>query len=285
VLGFAAAGVKPKDLSTRMTAFTKLVEKYRDNPTVLGWYPLDEPAANSWTDAEVQDIYKRIKALDPYKPVMINWAYDAMPNILGNQPRGGLNSTDVYSFDYYPFNGIDHRVPKYLDYASRAALSAAAYGLPSHSWLQLYGINDAWREPTPDELEYMAHVSLIFNQMFSYWDTKSNSKATWDRVATINANAQSISQLIFSKNSTQIIPPTVQNQFLYAAWKVDGAMYLLVANNTDQVASFSFDLTPFKEVNQPVVQDFYGINNPSVNGLSINDDFLSYKSKIFKITF
>ena len=283
VLGFAAAGAKPADLTSRLTAFTKLVEKYRDNPNVLGWYPLDEPAATKWTDAEIQDIYKRVKTVDPYRPVMVNWAYDGLPSILGIQPRGGLYATDIYSFDYYPFAFDNHRLSRYPDFASRAGLTAAAYGMPSHSWLQIYGGNDVRREPTPDELEYMAHISLIFNQMFSYWDTKSNSKLTWDRVASINTKVQTITQLISSDSATQLLPPTVLNEFIYSAWKVDNATYLFVANNDSQAANFSFDLTPFKGGGQPIVTDFYEGNNIALDQLFIKDKFLPYKGKVYKI--
>src|SRR6185295_9418192 len=144
IIGIPLAGAKVGNWRTRLAGFLKLIAGVKDNPTIIGWYPVDEPAANTWQDNELIEIYTTIKKADPYRLVFINWAYDGVPPLVGQEPRGTLSSTDIYSIDYYPFAGQRHNMEGFTNTTVRALSTAYIQKKASHSWIQIYGGMDAW---------------------------------------------------------------------------------------------------------------------------------------------
>ena len=173
IVGLAAEGQKPQDWSLRWDNFRSLVQDFRKESNIIGWYPVDEPSAVSWSDQELETIYAELKRYECKRIVFSNWAYDGVPHLVKTESRGILKSSDVVSFSDYPF-AINGRGLCAFS-RSLAIISSAtnAISVPSHAWIQLYSGFDAWREPTARELRYMIYLSLISGSMFSYWDSKS----------------------------------------------------------------------------------------------------------------
>jgi hypothetical protein len=242
IIGIPLSGAKVADWRQRLAGFLKLIAGLKDNTAVIGWFPVDEPAAHTWQDNELIEIYTRVKSADPYRMVFINWAYDGVPPQVGQEPRGTLGSSDVYSTDYYPFAGQRRGMEGYTTTTIRALETARIHRKIPHSWIQLYGGMDARREPTGDEVNYMAYVNLLYGGTISYWDTKSNSRATWERLSEINHEANILAEELFlNPEAQEIVPPVGKGNFLYSAWKKGKRAFLIVTHHGTDAEEFVID--------------------------------------------
>jgi hypothetical protein len=243
IVGIPLAGRKPPDWRERIHRHAALVDAIKTERSIIGWYVLDEPSRSSWSDTEIAEVYRIVKQIDPQRLVLVNWAYDAIPKRLIDASAMAPDTSDIYSVDYYPFTihglslpGFDATVTRALDIAGRS-------GQPSHAWIQLYGSNDAWREPSGDELSYMVYRNLLYGGMYSYWDTKSNSASTWERVRKINTEARSLADRVFSHDDArQAIAPTAANNVTYSVWRRGTDIYLIVLNEQRERVRMRVDI-------------------------------------------
>ena len=242
IVGLALAGWQPANWRACVAGFSKLIDRLKKYPAVIGWYPVDEPAARTWQDNELMEIYTTLKELDPDRFIFVNWAYDGVPIKVGQQPRGTLDATDIYSVSYYPFAGQGRTLGGFTETTIRALKTARMNKKPFHSWLQLYGGMDAWREPTGIELNYMAYLNFVYGGMISYWDTKSNSAATWKRVKTINIEGKMLAEKLFLNSGAQeILPPVEDGKFIYSAWKKEKSVFMIVVHRGAVSGEFTYD--------------------------------------------
>jgi hypothetical protein len=130
----------------------------------------------------------------------------------------------------------------YTTTAIRTLETARIHRKIPHFWIQLYGGMDAWREPSGEEINYMVYVNLLYGGTISYWDTKSNSSATWERLSEINHDAKILAEELFLNSGAQeIVPPIAKGNFLYSAWKKGKRAFLVVAHNGNDKEEFVID--------------------------------------------
>lgn len=286
VIGLPIAGTKPKDWRKRTSRFSKLVNSLKNYIAIIGWYVVDEPAANTWKDEELIEVYEHIKKIDPYRIALVNWAYDGVPKYIGEQPRGTLGATDMYSIDYYPFAGLNQSMNGYTNTTIRALETARKYNKASHSWLQLFGSFIAWREPTGTELKYMAYLNLVYGSMISYWDTKSNSADTWKQVSIINRQANELAKMLFlHKDAYELIPPILDNNFIYSVWKNGKNIYVIVVNTSSETEDFTCNISKIV-INDVIVevQSVFERRNITVLDENIKDKFQPFGTGVYRIT-
>lgn len=282
IIGIPLAGAKPTNFRQRLASFSRLISRFKESASVIGWFPVDEPAAHTWQDNELLEIHDAIKYLDPYRLIIINWAYDGIPRVIGQEPRGTLNSTDIYSHDYYPFAGRGHSMEGFTSTAILALSTARISKMLSHSWIQLYGGMDAWREPTGDELTYMVYLNLIYGGYISYWDTKSNSRDTWTRLAVIHRETQLLSEELFlNPEARELHHPSAKSNFIFSVWKLGHRIFLIVAHNGNETETFSYEAAPLV-VNRTIhAKTLFGTGEvPVVNG-RIQDVFRPFECKVY----
>ncbi len=285
VIGRPLAGEKPHDWRNRLYDFYELVKLLKNEPNLIGWYPVDEPSSASWHDDELVEIYSDLKSLDPYRLVFVNWAYDAIPRDIGKQPRGTLGSSDIYSFDYYPFAGVGRSMGGFTNTTLRVLESARIYNKITHSWLQLFGGMTAWREPSGDELNYMAYLNYVYGGMISYFDTKSNSNETWARISSINKEGETLARLLFlSEDAVMIAPPVVDEEFIFSVWKKQNDLFVIVVNGTEAPATYIY--SPPKEILGECSAAVYSIfekNEVLLVDEQIKERFPAYGSRAYKV--
>ena len=286
IIGVPLAGAKPTDWHRKLSTFLALIDQLKGYPQIIGWFPVDEPSAYTWRDSELMDIYRGVKQADPYRLVFVNWAYDGVPKQVGQQPRGTLSATDVYAIDYYPFTTPTQSLSGFTQTTTSAALTARLYNKPFFSWLQLFGGGPAWREPTGAELNYMAYVNFIYGGMIGYWDTKSNSAATWEQLQKTNLQGKELAQRLFlSDDAFQLFQPVATESFLYTAWKKGENLYLIVLNLDSVSRRFLYDVSPLTTRSTPKLSArsmFEGRGVKLVNG-HIDEWLAPYESKVYEM--
>jgi hypothetical protein len=285
VIGRPLMGNKDPDWRQKISAFKELIEKLKNNPAIIAWEPVDEPAANTWLDSELLEIYNNIKQIDPYRPIFMNWAYDGVPATIGEQPRGTLKATDFYSIDYYPFAGQERTMHDFTQYSVRALETGRLFNKIPHSWIQLYGGMDAWREPGGDELNYMVYLNLIYGSMFSYWDTKSNSSITWNRVAEINRQAKTLATNLFlDPNARETRLPEIDGNFIFSIWETGKDFYVVALHNGQGTETMDFDLSGLVGSKVFSVRSLFENRKIVVAGKRIKELFSPYQSRVYVVT-
>jgi len=220
IVGPPVMGMRTGEWDSSLMHYAEIVDRFRDDPGVLGWFLVDEPQVGASRDSELHDLHRLFHGHDPYHPIFLNWNSDDVPSLVGVQPHGSLNSSDIYSIDYYPFMGPSTGLEIFTLRTILMLRTATLFNRPGHSWLQLYGYLDAFREPTGDELRYMAYLNFIYGAGYSYWDTKSNAERTWEALSATNREIALLAdRLLANPHSTKIKGPRIVGRFLYALWK------------------------------------------------------------------
>jgi hypothetical protein len=284
VIGPAVMGQKNGTWQAALDRYANLIEKYRNTPTILGWFAIDEPQGWTLRENELTGIYTAIKAKDPYRLVFINWGSDDVPATVGVQPHGSLAATDLYSIDYYPFQNDNTSLEIYALRTIRAMKTGMLAGRPGHSWLQLYGYLDAIREPTGDELNFMAYINLLYGGNYSYWQVKSNAAPTWDRLRKTNAELASLTKLLtLNPEAVNRIPPVLIGRYLYSEWETAGDAYLIVVHVADRTEPFSIDLGAVMGAKILEVRNYFGDATVETAGSNLKDSFNAYATKVYRI--
>ena len=284
IVGPPVAGPKNDSWKSVLDRFYDLVCRYRNSPVIIGWFVADEPYAPSLYKNDLLDLYDRVKTIDPYRLAFINWVSDDISNTVGAEPHGSLAASDLYSFDYYPFGYSKNTLEGYTLDTIRALRTGALAGRPGHSWLQLYGSLDAFREPTGDELNYMAYVNLIYGGNYSYWQTKSNAKPTWDRLGKINEEVRILTNLLMlNPSASELKAPTLMEHYLYSAWKTKTDSYLIVLHVGSQKESFALDLKLIFGPKVSQVRSYFEDVSVDVPGFMLKDSFNAYGTRVYKI--
>ena len=238
VVGLPLAGAKSTDWRERLSGFRRVIDALRDNPAVIGWYALDEPTSGTWSDTELNSIYAAVRSADPYRPVFVNWAGDGIPVGENQEPIGGLRAVDVYSFDTYPVSRAGVEMGLFVANLQRVAIGARHFGRAFHGWIQIFGGNDAAREPTVGEMREMVYRTVMEGGGFSYWDTKSNSGVTWAALAKLNIEVASWNKVIHgTREAEQVVWPRYDNTIQYSAWVVGSNLQVLAFNPGEKAAN------------------------------------------------
>jgi hypothetical protein len=284
VLGLPLMGAKMPEWRRTISAYLKLIDSLKDNKAIIAWEPVDEPGADTWRDAELIEIYGLVKRKDPHRPVLVNWGDGAVPVAVGAEPCGTFKSSDFYSIDCYPFAGETRSMNGCADISVRALETSRIFGKVPHSWLQLYGGMDAWREPTGDELNYMAYLNLLYGGMFSYWNTKSNSAATWQRLGEINHQAQILADRLFlNPQAREIRMPTFQGNLAWSAWRVGREIYLITLHNSAAAETLDIDLSGVIGSRAMSGQSLFEDRTVAVRNNHIREIFSPYQSKVYVV--
>lgn len=142
-----------KNQQERYAMLEAEIRAVKDHPAILGWYIADEPDGQGISAETLEDLYVRIKAIDPYHPVAIV--------ILNAGPgRRYANSCDIMMCDPYPIpNSHPREVIDDIDgLFSELRYEKAIWCVP-----QTFGGNEWWvREPTPLEIRMMTWSAAAY---------------------------------------------------------------------------------------------------------------------------
>lgn len=150
-------GIKLIPILFRMyTSHLEKMKRNRDNPTILAWYPFDEPDIYNLDYDTYADWRRQIKQISPQKPIFLTiWnprkfeRWSPLADILGISPYPFISDSDESR------NRIES-VFLQTRYASRVRGSRPFYVL-----IQCFYQYPWWqRSPTPTELHNMVYQAL-----------------------------------------------------------------------------------------------------------------------------
>lgn len=238
----------------------EIVRRFKDHPAVLAWSFVDEP--DLWWDkcvdrkeGDLVDLYRAIKAVDPYRPAFINWCF------FGRPAFGTPEATDLVSVDRYPlrYNTLTFSPGIVSDLADDINRAAKTVHQPTMFYLQLQGYWDMGREPTPSEARWMSYVNFIQGtRLLQYFEYKPMSAQLWESMRPLGVELQKLFRWIATPEARELASGK-QGQLIYSLWQSGGNHYFLFANATTKPIVADLDVRELmgKEV-QKIIPLFEG---------------------------
>ncbi|MFN4178763.1 MAG: hypothetical protein ACK4I8_00480 [Armatimonadota bacterium] len=246
----------------------KTITDFRDHPAIIAWYLLDEP--EDWwkqggrKEEDLVMVYQAAKQADPYRPSQLNW-YKWED---GKGGYGSLKASDFGSLDHYPFGKVENPFEPLSDFLWRMNRDCRPLGKPVAFWQQMYGYDDAIREPTPEEARTHTWLTIVTGGRLIYWFIyKPMGKELWESMPKIANEVKQLESLLTADDATELAVGR-ENNVHYAVWRIDGKEILLLVNagyTTANTPIFARWLTG-REVK--IVKQLIGDGNVTVrNGL------------------
>lgn len=217
----------------------RTITSFRDHPAIAAWKVIDEPYCASKV---LEELYAAAKGADPYRPAFVNWDH-WYPGFGG---RGSLLVSDIGSKDGYPFGATNWVVDLARPIGDMAQAFAvmgddcAMLGKAGGFWQQIYGTDDAFREPTPAELRCLVVLGLIHRVRLTYYFTAiPMCVKLWDTIAEFGKMMEVFNQELASSEAFEL-ERGQQGDVHFALWKTGaGRGCLLVANAAAAHVDFS----------------------------------------------
>ncbi|MGQ9520241.1 MAG: phage head spike fiber domain-containing protein [Candidatus Fervidibacter sp.] len=228
-----------KTVQETVDDIVKIISAFRDHPALIAWYLLDEPE-NWWRQARRKEedllaVYQAAKHQDPYRPVQLNWCQW----VDGKGGYGSLQATDFGSLDHYPFGQTENPFAKLADFLWRMNRDCRPLGKPVAFWQQMYGYDDAVREPTAEEARTHTWLTLVTGSRLIYWFIyKPMSRNLWETMPQIASEVKQLQSLLTADDSIELAVGREGNVH-YAFWRAEGKDVLLVVN-----AGYTFARVP-----------------------------------------
>lgn len=225
-------------------AVARTITRLKDHPAILLWYLVDEP--EGWwggqdggkKEEDLIDLYRAAKAADPYRPAHINWYAWSK----GKGGYGSLDATDIGSLDRYPV-GRGNAVKATSDIAGQMNEDCRPRHQPTAFWAQMYGYDDAVREPTREEEKGMTYVCLIHGmRLVYYFIYKPMSPDLWESMKGLGDELGALRPVLCDPDAKELAIGTSSGRVPFCLWQRRGRYYLIACSYGDEGAQISLDL-------------------------------------------
>jgi hypothetical protein len=231
------------DYKTIKEAVIRTINRFKDHSAILFWYLLDEP--EGWwfkeggkKESDLLDLYNAAKIADPYRPVQINW-YDWTP---GKGGYGSLNATDIGSLDRYPIGKAENAMKAVADIASLMNKDCRERNMPTAFWVQMYGYDDAVREPTPEEERCMSYICICYGmRAIYYFIYKPMYSGLWESMIELGKELKVLEPVLGAPDAWEIAVDAI-GDIHFSIWKSGAKIYLITCNGGGDEITVSFDL-------------------------------------------
>jgi len=209
---------------------TTTIASFCNHPAIVAWYLLDEP--ETWwrqsgrREEDLAIVYQAAKQVDPYRPAQLNWLYW----IDGKGGYGSLQASDFGSLDCYPFGDVENPFSKLADLLWRMNRDCRPLGKPVAFWQQMYGYDDAVREPTAEEARTHTWLTIVTGGRLIYWFIyKPMGRKFWETMPHIAREVRQLQSLLTADDAYELATGREGNVH-YTCWRTAGKEVLLVVN-------------------------------------------------------
>jgi len=223
----------------------RTITAFKDHPNILCWYLVDEP--EGWwgsqpggkTEADLVDLRAAARAADPYRPAHINWYAWSK----GKGGYGSLDATDIGALDRYPVGRGANAIKATGDIARIMNDDCRPRHQPTAFWVQMYGYDDAVREPTPDEMAGMTYACLIQGmRLIYYFIYKPMSTDLWESMAPLGAELRALEPVLTDPDAREFAVDVTPDGVHYALWQRGRCVTLVACNASDEKGALDLDL-------------------------------------------
>ncbi len=168
--------VVPEALLKKLDA---LVDKYKDDPDLLGYWVCDEPFPSAYKN--IAKVMERIRQKDPKHYSLVNIGDNEYTNEKNVDKFLETTKAKVLCFDRYNFfNGFD-RNTQFLQRLGMIRRKALEHQIPFYDFVQAVGTNGTsaseldWRTPNVSEMRWLGYHTLAYGArglLWFHWDAE-----------------------------------------------------------------------------------------------------------------
>ncbi len=235
--GYNKAGAPYTNMVELLDDQREMGSAFAEYPGIIGCYLTDEPSPGTWEgvykfkESDLLRMAEVSRSVDPHRPTTVN--YFASGYTPGRPAYGGFAAMDFMSFDSYPH--LDHgcRPVDPMEDFMRDTLkyndSMGPIGYPVFCWLESYGYGDAYRLPTPDEVENMVWTALIGGTRgLQYFIDYPASVPLIKRMRAVHGKVRAVTPVLVDPRTESV---TVHEGYVHAAaYRLKGKTCVIVAN-------------------------------------------------------
>ena len=251
----------PEIMEDMLQNLGDVIEKYKDDPYLVGYYICDEPYPSAFHNIAV--VTQRIREKDPSRPFLVNlWPY--FENEIGdddyieyfiNVTKPDLLCTDRYNF----FDGWDEN-EEYLQQLDRIRRHALRHNLPFFFIIQAVGTKGTsvgtpgsgadeylqWRTPSRAEHRWLVYSALTYGVhgiIWFHWDHEWGVTGNPDRekvyasIRDINAEIAQLKEIMVHLTTTNVQHTDDRD----VASEVNGGNYIKTSGNASLIVGFFKD--------------------------------------------
>jgi len=251
---------------------------FRDHPALLSWYISDEPAGRSYKPADMAEIYKTIKELDPYHPITIVF-------VVPGAARRFAEATDVVMADIYP---IPNDPPVVVGDETIKLVKEFHREKPVWIVPQAFGGNEWWpREPTPQEERLMTYLAVIHGATgIQYFvrqglNQRPKSTAAWAECGAVALEVAELTPVLLSHEPRPRVSASLET-VRAGAWLDRGIITILAANTVNQPETVRFILEGIDFTGK--AQAIFENRSVDVVNGEIEDMIDAYGTRAYQIT-
>lgn len=229
-VGSKIEGISDEEKKVRMI---EEIKTFMNHPALLAWYISDEPNGNKITPETLEEIYRVVKATDPWHPVSIVFTAPFLSSIKYT------NALDIVMADPYPLPDLPVSLV-----GDVAGLLNEEFRGKRPVWIvpQAFGGGEIWsREPTIQEIRSMTWQAIIkgasgiqyfVRQGLNYFP---KSQATWGECGKISMEVAELTPWLLSDEETLPVVSS-SNNILVASRLHNSQLIVMAVNRTNAPA-------------------------------------------------
>jgi hypothetical protein len=258
------------------------------HPAALATYYMDEPGSlGDSKESTLQEAYQLFKRVDPYHPAYLNWtgAYRRFRGAFGSYEATDIACWDEYPFTFWSGRGFEKgSVVGIARLTERMREDARSLGKALSFYLQIYGYECAYREPTPDEVRCMVYVCLVngFRLIqFFYWRPQSDELLA--ALISISEELKLLEPALVDRGSREILYGIADHAIRYTVWRSPQGLHLLAVNPYPFPVQATLGLGSTAAPNRTVWQVLFENRNVEPSKGAIRDTFGPYERHVYQL--
>jgi hypothetical protein len=209
------------------------IKTFMDHPALLAWYISDEPTGNKISPEQLEEIYKTVKAIDPWHPVSIVFMTPFLDS------KRYANALDIVMADPYPVPDVPVSMVGNVTWQLKDEFEGKR---PVWIVPQVFGGGEWWRrEPTIQEVRSMTYQAIIngatgiqyfVRQGLNYFP---KSPATWSECGRMATEIAELTPWLLSEEKAPEARSFSKN-IIIASRVHEDKIVLLVVNRKNEPA-------------------------------------------------
>ena len=255
--------------------YQDFIARWRDQPSLIAWLPVDEPEISSQTPEDVIAIMDQFKQGDPKHPAFVNYTVMGIPGRYAGLPG------DILSIDDYLTNRPNRQVREIVQQVD--VMEKVGRELHKPTWLFIVGNNlhNHFREPSAAEQVAQSYGCVVAgaNGLMYFMGAAAN-RNHWQALCQTNRELLSLAEVIYSPEPTPAVTCS-SNAIRWMARRVGSQLYLITVNLEAQPVDVTFTI-PGTEANKPATVLFEDRTQP-LAGDKLTQTFAPHERHVFRI--
>ncbi|MFA9480284.1 hypothetical protein ACERK3_18580 [Phycisphaerales bacterium AB-hyl4] len=252
--------------------------KWKDEASLLAWMPADEPeikGSYGVTPEMVAEAVQKVRELDPYRPVYVNYTQFGPVSCYAGLPG------DILSLDYYLTSVEGRTIEQTLHYVDVMEEISSQMRTPTWNYIVGNNLNNHHREASAGEQVAQTYANVIKGVSgLKYFYGQVIGRQHWYAYKQLNEEIQQLTPIIFSGDTIDnygVYPSTI----LSTARRHQGKTYVMAVNIRAEAIGAAIDLSDLGEIRS--VNVLFEDRTLQVEGGLLKDNFEPYQRHVYEI--